>query len=176
MFDRAELVPGGQTNFNLFRPATKQPREDALTLTLQFIYRRGPTAGPHQELIGGVNMGIPLNAREPDDRPVNFTPFVQLMDVDRLGALGLFHFWQPYGQIGAQFTAGEKVNPTLTFSAFPINLGFDLGKHLSISFAGGFLGGWNIREHQLSAGAGFSFGISAKSSLVEDLFIIPPIF
>ena len=62
--------------------------------------------------------------------------YAQFTDVDRFGSLKFFHWWQPYAQLGWQRTPG-MFRPILTGNIFPINLGFDINKTLTVNVAGG---------------------------------------
>ena len=156
-FDHAEIAPGGQVTF----PFSSR-RQDALALTVQTVFSRGPSDRAHLELTPGVTFGVPLNATPGDGSAWTFNPFVQITDVDRLGALGLFHLWQPYAQVGFQGSFARNVSPTLTSSLFPINLGLDAAKFLTITFGAGFVANLNLDTGAAQFGAQFSLGANFK--------------
>ena len=156
-YDHLELVPGAQSTFPL-----GGWRQDAFTLTMQTIYQRGPDDGPNQTITGGVQIGAPFIAPFPNGGPWTFNPFIQYTDVDRLGALGKFHWWQPYGQIGAQFQGPGDAHPTLAGGLFPINLGLDLGATLTLQAAGGFVFGIDLSNGRATAGPQLTFGLAVK--------------
>src|SRR5262249_53088062 len=106
VYDHVELQPGAQSTLPF-----GGRRQDAFVLTMQNVYRRGPDDGSHQEIDLGVQIGTPFS--DPSG-PWTFNPFVQLTDVDRLGALGFFHLWQPYAAIGVQFSGLGSPQPALT--------------------------------------------------------------
>jgi len=153
-FDHVELQPGAQSTFP-FNGA----RQDAFVLTMQNVYRRGPDDGAHQELALGVQIGTSVT-----DLNGGWTvnPFVQLTDVDRLAAIGGFHFLQPYAAAGVQFTGLGNPQPSLTGSLFPVNLGLDIGEMITVSFAGGITATLNLLTGQVQAGPQLSFGLTLK--------------
>jgi hypothetical protein len=92
-YDRCELQGGGQTIF----PFTRS-RQDSFVLTAQCIVSKGDREGKHIESTFGVQAAEPLNAAI-GSNAWNFTALWQLTDVDRFGAIGNFHYWQPYAQV-----------------------------------------------------------------------------
>ncbi len=157
-FDHREVAPGAQTTFPI-----GDKRQDAFTLTLQTIYTRGDPDGAHQELTPGVQFSAPLSTALSDGSVWTFNPFVQLTDVDRFGAVGgIFHYWQPYAQIGAQVSTGADVNPTITGNLFPINLGLDVGDSLTLTAGAGLTFGFNPLSGRGSLGPQFTFGANVK--------------
>ena len=156
-FDHAEIAPGGQVTFPF-----SGGRQDALALTVQTIFTRGPADSAHLELTPGVTFGVPLNAEPGDGSAWTFNPFIQITDVDRLGALGQFHFWQPYAQLGVQGAFARSLNPTLTLGVTPVNLGFDATKFLTLTFGAGFVSNLNLETGAVQFGGQFSLGASLK--------------
>lgn len=156
-FDHAEIAPGGQFTFPFSRS-----RQDALALTVQAVYSRGASDGAHLELTPGVTFGVPLNAEPGDGSAWTFNPFVQVTDVDRLGALGLFHYWQPYAQAGFQGSFASNVSPTLTLGTFPVNLGFDAAKFLTLAVGGGTVFNLNLENGDSQFGWQFTLGANFK--------------
>jgi peptidoglycan hydrolase-like protein with peptidoglycan-binding domain len=129
VYDHLELQPGEQSTFPF-----GSERQDAFVLTMQSIYRRGPEDGPNVQSALGVQIGVPLT-----NGPWTFNPFIQLTDVDRLGALGRFHYWQPYAQLGIQMSGPGAAQPTLTTSLFPFNFTLNMVKDaLSLNLGAGF--------------------------------------
>jgi Putative peptidoglycan binding domain len=117
-YDHDEAVANAQTTFNL-----GSQRQDMIVFGVQSVYVRGSKDGANQQLTLGATAGRPLSAGE-----WVFNPFIQFTDVDRFGALGNFHWWQPYAQVGFQFSAPGDPQPAFTANLFPINLGLDIGK------------------------------------------------
>jgi Putative peptidoglycan binding domain len=155
-FNHVEVVPGGQSTFNL-----RQARQDALTLTMQMIYQRGPDDKANQTITTGVQIGAPIVANFPNGAPWTFNPFVQFTDVDRFGKLGFFHWWQPYAQIGAQVQGPGDLHPTINGGLFPLNLGFDIGNFVTMQLNAGvpFAFDFQTRTATLGAQAGFGFAL-----------------
>lgn len=156
-FDHAEIAPGGQFTFPF-----SSSRQDALALTVQAVFSRGPSNGAHLELTPGVTFGVPLNAEPGDGSAWTFNPFVQITDVDRLGALGLFHFWQPYAQAGFQGSFASNISPTLTLGAFPVNLGFDAAEFLTLTVGAGTVFNLNLGTGAVLFGGQFTLGANFK--------------
>ena len=154
VYDHAELQPGAQSTFPF-----GGSRQDVFVLTMQNIYRRGPDDAAHTEAALGVQIGAPFSS---PNGPWTVNPFVQLTDVDRFGSLGAFHWWQPYAQVGFQFSGLGNPQPTLTGSLFPVNLGLDVGELLTVSFAGGLALNLDLRSGQVQAGTQFSAGLTLK--------------
>jgi hypothetical protein len=140
-FDHCEIDPGTQHSF-----AFTRSRQDAFVLTAQCIGTRGPADAAHEELAFGVQIGQPLNATDADGNAWTFNPFVQITDVDRFGSLGLFHFWQPYAQAGFQGAGRGRLSPTLTVQLFPLNLGFDIGRFLTLTAGAGIFANYLMDE------------------------------
>lgn len=157
-FDHTELQPGGQSTFPL-----KSARQDMFVLTMQNVYTRGPSEGPHIEADLGVQIGTPLNAAAGDGSVWTFNPFVQLTDVDRFGKLGFFHFWQPYAQIGVQFSGPGDPQPSLTANLFPVNLGFDIVDNvLTASVGAGLALTLALQQFRVQAAPQLTFGLSLQ--------------
>ena len=150
VYDHLELQPGGQSTIP-FNGA----RQDAFILTMQNVYQRGP----NQQLALGVQIGTPIS--DPNS-PWTFNPFVQLTDVDRLGPLGAFHFWQPYAQAGIQFMGLGNPQPALTGSLFPVNLGLDVGQMLTLNFVGGLALTMGLSNGTFQAGFQLGAGLTVK--------------
>lgn len=154
-FDHIELAPGAQRTV-----ASGAPPQDAFVLTIQNVYRRGPDDDAHQEAALGMQLSAPAN--DPNG-PWTFNAFVQLTDVDRFGALGKFHWWQPYASAGAQFTGRGDPKPALTANVVPINLALDVNDVLTLNLLG--LGGafvFDLNSRQMQAGAQLTTGITVK--------------
>jgi peptidoglycan hydrolase-like protein with peptidoglycan-binding domain len=161
-FDHIEVQPGGQTTFQ-FGAA----RQNAFTLTMQNVYQRGSDDGPNQQIATGVQIGTPVISA---DTGWTFNPFIQYTDVDRFGALGAFHWWQPYAQAGVQITGLGNPQPSLTGSLFPVNLGVDLNDFLSLSFAGGLAFTMDLNSGQVQAGIQLSTGLTLKLGVPKSPF------
>jgi hypothetical protein len=163
-YNHTEVVPGGQSTFPFssgkgFSNATRQ---DAVTLTMQMIYQRGPDDGHNQTLTGGVQVGAPVIGNFPNGGPWTFNPFVQVTDVDLLGHYGFVHLWQPYAQIGLQFQGPGDPHPTLNGGLFPINLGFDIGDRLTLQATAGVPFAYDFQTGTASWGLQAGFGIALK--------------
>jgi hypothetical protein len=157
-FDHREVAPGVQTTFP-FGAA----RQDAFTLTMQMIYTRGDPEGKHLELTPGVQFSAPLTGMLGDGSVWSFNPFVQITDVDRFGNIGgWFHWWQPYAQIGGQVSTGPDMNPTITGTLFPINLGIDATDFLTVTAGAGLAFGFNPLTGQGAVGPQLTFGANFK--------------
>ena len=154
VFDHVELQPGAQTTFPL-----GGARQDMFVLTMQNVYRRGPDDGAHTEADLGVQMGRPLT--DPNG-PWTVNPFIQLTDVDRFGALGSFHYWQPYAQAGYQFMGLGNPRPALTASLVPLNLGWDANNWITVNAASGLALALDLETGRVQAGAQFSVGLTVK--------------
>ena len=128
-------------------------------LTMQSIYRRGPDDGPNLQAALGVQVGAPFM-----NGPWTINPFIQLTDVDRLGALGAFHYWQPYAQIGLQTSGpGAAPQPTLTGSLFPVNLTLNMAKDVfSLGFGAGVALNLDLNSGRIQAGPQLSFGLTVE--------------
>jgi hypothetical protein len=156
-FDHREVVPGAQTTFP-FNGA----RQDAFTMTLQMIYAKGDPEGKHLELTPGVQYSSPLQTALSNGSVWSFNPFVQITDVDRFGALGAFHWWQPYAQLGVQVSTGDDINPMITGNLFPINLGLDATDFLTLTAGAGVAFGFNPISGQGFLGGQLTFGANIK--------------
>ena len=124
--DHFELTPGTQT-------IVTRPSQTSFTLGLQGVAVIGDDDGAHQEFAMGTQLGSP-NIDGSGDWSVLW--YAQITDVDRFGSLKFFHWWQPYAQLGLQNTPGS-FRPVITGNLFPINLGFDINKTLTVNVAGG---------------------------------------
>jgi hypothetical protein len=153
-YDHCELQSGGQTFF----PFTRS-RQDSFVLTAQCIVSKGSPEGKHVESTAGMQAGKPLNATAGNDA-WTFNPFWQITDVDRFGALGNFHYWQPYAQVGMAF--GRDINPTITVNAVPINLSFDATKFLTLAIAGGMAINMDMATGRVLLGPMFTFSVNLK--------------
>jgi hypothetical protein len=154
VYDHVELQPGEQSTF----PISGQ-RQDAFVLTMQSIYRRGPDDGQNLQAALGVQVGAPfMNGQWA------INPFVQITDVDRLGALGAFHYWQPYAQIGFQTTGpGAPQQPAVTGSLFPVNLTLNIVKDVfSLGFGAGVALNLDLHSGRIQAGRQLSFGLTVE--------------
>jgi hypothetical protein len=156
-FDHCEIAPGTQHSF-----AFSRSRQDAFVLTAQCIGTRGDADKAHEELTFGMQIGQPLNASDADGNAWFFNPFVQITDVDSLGSLGLFHFWQPYAQAGFQGAGTGPLSPTLTMQLFPINLGFDVARFLTLSVGFGGFANYLMDDNKLILGGQLTFGANFK--------------
>ncbi len=157
--DHDEVNPGGQAMFP-FGPGASQYLS---TLTIQTVYQRGDSDGPNRQLTTGVQFGTPTLGFYWGGAPMIVNPFVQLTDVDRFGALGRFHYWQPYAQFGVQATTGGDVHPSITGGGFPFNFSFDLVKNvLAINMAGGLVGTYDGQTGQFTGGAQFTAGLQVN--------------
>lgn len=155
--DHDEVNPGGQVTFP-FGPGASQY---ASTITIQTVYQRGDDDGPNQQLTTGVQFGAPTLGFYWGGAPMIVNPFVQLTDVDRFGALGRFHYWQPYAQLGVQAQTGGDVHPSITGGLFPFNFSFDVVKKvLAITMAGGIVGTYDAQTGGFTAGAQVSAGLT----------------
>ena len=154
VYDHLELQPGAQSTFQF-----GGPRQDVFVLTMQNVYRRGPDDGAHLEADLGVQIGTPFTS---PDGPWTFNPYVQLTDVDRFGALGAFHWWQPYAQAGVQISGVGNPQPSLTANLFPINLGLDAGELLTINFGAGLALVLDLDSGRAQAGFQLTTGLTLK--------------
>lgn len=154
VYDHAELQPGAQTTFLI-----RAQRVDAFVLTMQNVYRRGPDSGAHQEVDLGVQIGTPFS--DPNG-PWTVNPFIQLTDVDRIGALGMFHLWQPYASIGFQFSGLGNPQPSLTGNLFPFNVGVDFGDSVTLNLAAGLALTLDLQSGRVQAGTQITSGITVK--------------
>jgi hypothetical protein len=164
-YNHTEIVPGGQSTFPYGgnRPGFSfSNRQDAVTLTMQMVYQRGPDDGHNQTLTGGVQVGAPIVADFPNGGPWTFNPFIQFTDVDLIGNFGLVHLWQPYAQLGLQFQGPGDPHPTINGGLFPINLGFDIGKRLTLQATAGVPFAYDFQTRTASWGLQGGFGIALK--------------
>jgi peptidoglycan hydrolase-like protein with peptidoglycan-binding domain len=153
-FDHVELQPGAQTTVPFNGKA-----QNVFVLTMQNVYRRGPDNGAHKELDTGVTI---TSSMVNPNGPWTVNPFVQLTDVDRFGAIGAFHWWQPYAQVGFQFMGLGNAQPALTANLFPLNLGLDLGDLLTVTIAGGLALSLDLTTGRLVAGPQITGGLTIK--------------
>jgi hypothetical protein len=162
VYDHVELAPGEQSTFSF-----GSQRQDAFVLTMQAIYRRGPGDGPSLQAALGVQVGAPFMSG-----PWTINPFIQLTDVDRLGALSAFHYWQPYAQAGFQTPGpGDASQPTLAGGLFPVDLTLNMVKDvLSLGFGAGVALSLDLRSGRVQAGPQLSFGLSVELGHPEGLF------
>ena len=157
VYDHLELQPGGQSTFPL-----GGLRQDVFFLTMQAVYVRGNPDGKHLELDLGVQMGSPWTGLMANGTPWTFNPFIQLTDVDRFGKLGMFHYWQPYAQLGAQGQGPGPTKPSLTANLYPVNLGFDIGDNLTVAIGGGLAAVLDLQTGKVTAGAQLYGGLTVK--------------
>jgi hypothetical protein len=167
VYDHVELQPGEQSTF----PIGSQ-RQDAFVLTMQSLYRRGPDGGQNlQAALGVPALGVQVGAPFVNGS-WTINPFVQLTDVDRLGALGAFHYWRPYAQIGFQ-TSGPGVSqqPAVTGSLFPVNLTLNIVKDVfSLGFGAGFALSLDLHSGRVQAAPQLNFGLSVELGHPDGLF------
>jgi hypothetical protein len=154
VYDHIELAPGEQSTFPL-----PSQRQDAFVLTMQSIYRRGPDDGPNIQAALGVQVGAPFMSGS-----WTINPFLQLTDVDRLGALGAFHYWQPYAQIVSQAAGpGGAAQPTLASSLFPVNLTLNVVKDVfSVGLGAGVALNLDLHSGRIQAGPQLTFGLTVE--------------
>jgi Putative peptidoglycan binding domain len=154
VYDHVELQPGEQSTF----PIGSQ-RQDAFVLTMQSIYRRSPDDGPTLQAALGVQVGAPFV-----NGSWTINPFVQITDVDRLGALGAFHYWQPYAQIGFQTSGpGAPRQPAAAGSLFPVNLSLNIVKDVfSLGFGAGVALNLDLHNGRIQAGPQLGFGLTVE--------------
>ena len=154
VYDHVELQPGEQSTF----PVGSE-RQDAFVLTMQSIYRRGPDDGPGLQATLGAQIGAPFV-----NGAWTINPFVQITDVDRLGALGAFHYWQPYAQIGFQTSGpGAPQQPAAAGSLFPVNLTLNIVKDVfSLGFGTGVALNLDLHSGRIQAGPQLSFGLTVE--------------
>lgn len=146
-----ELAPATQVSVG------KSP-QFAFTLALQAVVMIGNEKRGHQEFASGVQVQTPP-APDGGDWTVGY--FAQITDVDRLGAGGQFHFWQPYAQIGIQNSTGS-FKPQVAGSLFPVNLTMDVGESIGINIAGGLALTYDTATGTIQAGAQMQAGIVVK--------------
>lgn len=146
-----ELSPGAQMML-------ANPSQTSFTLGLQGVAMIGDDAAAHQEFAMGIQAASP-NVDGSGDW--SFTWYAQITDVDRFGALGLFHWWQPYAQLGIQHVQ-NSFSPVITGNLFPVNLGFDVNKSLTISVAGGVALIYDPQTGAVTAGIQGTAGLILK--------------
>jgi peptidoglycan hydrolase-like protein with peptidoglycan-binding domain len=149
-----ELSPGSQVNL-------LNPSQTSFTLGLQGVAMIGDDDAAHQEFAMGVQAGSP-NVDGSGDW--SFTWYAQITDVDRFGALGQFHWWQPYAQLGVQNMA-RSFRPVLTGNLFPVNLGFDVNQVLTVNVAGGVALMYDPQTGAVQAGLQGTAGLILKFDL-----------
>jgi hypothetical protein len=157
VYDHLEVQPGGQSTFPF-----GGLRQDAFFLTMQSVYVRGDADAAYGEADFGVTIGSPFNGLLANGTPWTFNPFVQYTDVDRFGKLGMFHYWQPYAQVGIQGQGPGAPNLALTASLFPVNLGLDVGDNLTIAFGAGLAASIDLKTGTVVAGPQANFGLTLK--------------
>lgn len=157
VYDHLEVQPGGQSTFPL-----GGLRQDAFFLTMQSVFVRGDPDDKHAEADFGVTIGSPFTGLLANGTPWTFNPFIQYTDVDRFGKLGMFHYWQPYAQVGIQGQGPGAPNLALTASLFPVNLGLDIGDNLTIAFGGGLAASIDLKTGAVMAGPQANFGLTLK--------------
>lgn len=146
-----ELAPSGQATVS-------KGAQFAFTLAMQAVVMMGEEDKAHQEFTSGVQVGTPSL---PDGGDWTVGWFAQFTDVDRIGAGGRFHFWQPYAQIGVQKSPGS-FRPQVTGAVFPLNLTLDVGKTVGINVAGGLALTYDPSTGGLVAGAQMQAGVIVK--------------
>lgn len=146
-----ELSPGAQVFLN-------NPSQTSFTLGIQGVAMIGDDDAAHQEFAMGTQVGSP-NVDGSGDWSVTW--YAQITDVDRFGSLGFFHWWQPYAQIGLQNTPG-MFRPVLTGNFFPVNLGFDINKSLSVNIGGGLALTYDPQTGLVQAGPQGTAGLVVK--------------
>jgi hypothetical protein len=129
-----ELSPGTQM-------VLQNPSETSFSLGIQGVAVIGDENTAHQEFAMGTQLASP-NVDGSGDWSISW--YAQITDVDRFGALGQFHYWQPYAQVGLQ-------GPVITGSVFPVNLGFDVNRFLTVSVAGGVAFKYDTQTGSVSA-------------------------
>jgi hypothetical protein len=145
-----ELAPGAQATFG-------READAAFTLALQAVVMIGNEDGAHQEFTSGLQLASPSTG----GNDWSFGWFAQITDVDRLGAIGAFHYWQPYAQIGIQRSANSFA-PVLGAALMPVNLTLDASRFLGINVAGGAVINYDIGTGQVTAGAQVTAGVVVK--------------
>ena len=146
-----ELSPGTQVFLN-------NPSQTSFTLGLQGVGMLGDEHAGHQEFAMGTQIGS-RNVDGSGDWSVTW--YAQITDVDRFGAIGAFHWWQPYAQLGIQ-ESQSLFRPLFTGNLFPVNLGFDVNNSLTLSLAGGLALVYDPRTGSLVAGPQATAGIIVK--------------
>jgi hypothetical protein len=158
-YDHLEVQPGGQSTFPF--GGLRHP-QNAFFLTMQTVYVRGDPKGASQQLTFGVTAQEPVDGILSTGTPLTLNPFVQLTDVDRFGQLGMFHYWQPYAQLGAQMQGPGAPNTALTGAIYPFNFGLDVGDLLTIAFGLGLAATVDLKSGQVTAGPQANFGLTFK--------------
>jgi hypothetical protein len=146
-----ELSPGVTTQVG-------KPGETSFSFAVQGVVLRGDDNAAHQELAFGTEISSP-NADGSDGWTMAW--FLQITDVDRFGSLGLFHFWQPFAQLGGENTS-KAFRPVIKGGAFPVNLGFDVSKNVSLTVTGGVAFTYDPENGRVTAGVEGSAGLVLK--------------
>ncbi|HEX3880816.1 MAG TPA: peptidoglycan-binding domain-containing protein [Bryobacteraceae bacterium] len=158
-YDHLEVQPGAQSTFPF--GGLRNP-QNAFFLTMQTVYVRGDPKAANQQLTFGVTASQPVDGILSNGTPLTLNPFVQLTDVDRFGQLGMFHYWQPYAQLGVQMQGPGAPNPALTGALYPFNFGLDVGDLLTIAFGLGLAATVDLKSGQVVAGPQANFGLTFK--------------
>ncbi|HTS24345.1 MAG TPA: peptidoglycan-binding domain-containing protein [Bryobacteraceae bacterium] len=154
-FDHIELQPGTQHTFSF----SGWSRDDLWALTWQNVFLLGRDDRAHQEVDYGLQWGFPFP--DPHGRwGVNY--FWQITDVDRFGKLGLFHWWQPYAQVGFQYDNFVGPKPSLTANLCPVNLSLDIKEWLTLNFAGCLACSLDLRNGKGTAGLQLAPAVTLK--------------
>ena len=137
--------------------------ETSFSFAVQGVVIRGDDKAAHQEFAFGTEVGTPAT-----DGSGGWTIswFAQFTDVDRWGSLGMFHFWQPYAQLGGENTS-KSFRPVVKGGIYPVNLGFDINDNVSISVAGGVAFTYDPDNGRVTAAVEGSAGLVLK-------FDVPP--
>jgi peptidoglycan hydrolase-like protein with peptidoglycan-binding domain len=142
-----------------------KPGETTFSLSLQGVVMRGDDKGTHQEFAFGTQFGTPA---ADGSGGWSLAWYAQLTDVDRAGALGNFHWWQPYAQLGGNNTS-RAFRPLVQGSVFPINLGFDVNKSVTVTAAGGVVFTLDPDNGRVTAGFQGTAGLILKfDEIVRD--------
>jgi len=173
VYDHVELIPGGQATFPGFRGSLTDLSVWQFIWTLQTVFVSGPPEGKHIELVPGFQFGRPLLHFADDGTLWIYSPFVQVTDVDRLGALGHFHWWGPYAQVGAQALTPGYGQPAATFNLFPVNLQYDVNDVLTLQLAAGIAGTLDLNTGRLTAGPQVQFGLNFKLGRLRSGWLPP---
>jgi hypothetical protein len=145
-----ELAPAGQATVG-------KGAQFAFTLALQTVVMIGDEDKAHREFTSGVQFQTPP-APDGGDWTIGF--FAQITDVDRIGAAGKFHFWQPYAQVGVQQAGSFR--PQVTGAFFPLNLTLDVSEIIGINVAGGVALTYDPNTGTVQAGAQMQSGVVVK--------------
>jgi hypothetical protein len=169
----ARPIPGGQATFPGFRGSLTDLSVWQFIWTLQTVFVSGPPEGKHIELVPGFQFGRPLLHFADDGTLWIYNPFVQVTDVDRLGALGHFHWWGPYAQVGAQALTPGYGQPAATFNLFPVNLQYDVNDVLRLQLAAGIAGTLELNTGRVTAGPQVQFGLNFKLGRLRSEWLPP---